>query len=522
MSESSLNLNENYLYLIYFLLGSTSTLWVGTYTLGLLESENITTSTLTFTYKYATYIGCFAILLVLSFLFLIAMTISFFNSINVEQALKRKIKKVRFNYLMLTYCKISSKSLYKTIGYQIDSIYQMLTYVCIKDLGKNADENLEEWFKSLDYLLNSSRMKTFDTQPKHGYLISEHEEQQLSLYNTILQNHISLIIKLIKDHKFKYGKKCINELLNYIPLQNQHISTKTSNDDLAKMTALYFINLNTLALFLFERNDISIHLLLDKIEKINYDLEEQQLEGILRTYISLIIKALEKNNVGYLSNLCYSLIRFITKDNSSDFKIPKSNNYSIKELEAIELFSRNVEDNQHDQGHNLNVSTCIYLILQAISKSIELSLYNCTGFLVKFLVTSFEDYQVKNVFNKFSSNYLKEEVSNTPFLRDNPLYSVLENEFRINPKVSKYFLYKMTILILGQQKYITKYNVNIWKVPKVKVDASFFDCNYLEYIFKKLRNSKDKYGLSYMQSEKFMNTLYIELRHTASENKQAD
>ena len=60
------------------------------------------------------------------------------------------------------------------------------------------------------------------------------------------------------------------------------------------MTSLYFINLNTLALFLFERNDISTHLLLDKIEKINYNLSDSQTEGILRTYISLIIKALEK------------------------------------------------------------------------------------------------------------------------------------------------------------------------------------------------------------------------------------
>ncbi|MGH1035742.1 hypothetical protein [Bacillus cereus] len=522
VSESSLNLSENYLYLAYFLLTSVSTLWIGTYTIGLLSSEKLIASQLTFTHKYATYIGSFSILLIFSFLFLLKMTFSFFGSIKVEQALEKKIKKIRFNYLMLTYCKFPTRFLYKRISYQIDSIYQMITYVCIKDLGKTAEMNLEEWFKNLHYILNSPRMNTFDPMPKHDYLISKHSKNQLNLYNTILQNHISLIIKLIKDHKFKYGKKSINELLEYIPLQSPYLSDANYNKHIEKMTSLYFINLNTLALFLFERNDISTHLLLDKIEKINYNLSDSQTEGILRTYISLIIKALEKNDVSSLSNLCYSLIRFITKDNESDLLISDSSTYTPEELAAIQLFSGGLEDIQNNSEHTLDISTCIYLILQAISKSMELSLHNCTGFLVKFLVTSFEDHQVESTFRKFSSNYLREEVTNKTVLDDNPLYFVLENDFRINPKVSKYFLYKLTVLILGQQKYIKKHNVNIWKIPHSTIDVSFFDCEYLDYIFKKLRASKDKYGLSYMQSEKFMNTLYIELRHIANKNKQAD
>ncbi|MEH7460087.1 hypothetical protein V7183_23665, partial [Bacillus sp. JJ1127] len=252
------------------------------------------------------------------------------------------------------------------------------------------------------------------------------------------------------------------------------------------------------------------------------NLNDSQTEGILRTYISLIIKALEKNDVSSLSNLCYSLIRFITKDKESNLILPENSDYSPEELAAIQLFSGNTGDNQNNSEHKLDISTCIYIILQAISKSIELSLYKSTGFLVKFLVTSFEDHEVNSTFHKFSCNHLKEEVTNKPVLNDNSLYSVLENDFRINPKVSKYFLYKMTILILGQQKHIKKHNVSIWKIPHNTIDVSFFDCSYLDYIFKKLRNSKDKYGLSYIQSEKFMNTLYIELRHIANKNKQAD
>ncbi|MEH7460088.1 hypothetical protein V7183_23670, partial [Bacillus sp. JJ1127] len=257
MSESSLNLTENYLYLAYFLLTSVSTLCIGTYIVGVMSSEKLIASQLTFTQKYTTYIGWFSILLTFSCLFLLKMTLSFFGSIKVAQALEKKIKAIRFHYLMLTYCKLPNRLLYKTISYQIDSIYQMITYVCIKDLGKTAEENLEEWFKNLHYFLNSPRMNTFDPMPKHDYLISKHSRYQLNLYNTILQNHISLIIKLIKDHKFKYGKKSINELLKYIPLQSSYVSDASYNKHLEEMTSLYFINLNTLALFLFERNDIS-------------------------------------------------------------------------------------------------------------------------------------------------------------------------------------------------------------------------------------------------------------------------
>lgn len=77
---------------------------------------------------------------------------------------------------MLTYCKFPTRFLYKRISYQIDSIYQMITYVCIKDLGKTAEMNLEEWFKNLHYILNSPRMNTFDPMPKHDYLISKHSK----------------------------------------------------------------------------------------------------------------------------------------------------------------------------------------------------------------------------------------------------------------------------------------------------------------------------------------------------------
>jgi hypothetical protein len=109
---------------------------------------------------------------------------------------------------------------------------------------------------------------------------------------------------------------------------------------------------------------------------------------------------------------------------------------------------------QSHRGNNSHIEKAIlYLILQVLLKSVELSKYPVTGFLIKYLITNHCKASIlKDTFQLFVDNKGEDQ-----FLSDNKLntrkYSDIKVEAVFNEETIEYCMQKMAIIIYTQQVY---------------------------------------------------------------------
>lgn len=143
-------------------------------------------------------------------------------------------------------------------------------------------------------------------------------------------------------------------------------------------------------------------------------------------------------------------------------------------------------------------------------KSIEQSSYNSTGFLIKLFVTKLysSHYWIDDE-KKYLTNIVYEEFLNSITKRNNDLKNaqLILRESEVNPTYNKdtldYCTYKLTILLYGQQLYASDNNlpgfgaINPTRYS-INMERGLANCDYVDYLFKKLENASDSYGLLFL------------------------
>ncbi|PEE56861.1 hypothetical protein CN277_11080 [Bacillus cereus] len=351
----------------------------------------------------------------------------------------------------------------------MESAYQMLEYMNEKNMNllfddmHNATKNPLSIFNNVNF---------FDLE-KGKILEHDRARVYMELYQSILRNHIKLIVKLFNANKIVKGKETLETL------------TKELNPELNTLFQCYNQQLYELTSNFNLGDSHKFNILIEALNKIEKG-------RIYKVYQNLILRAVESNDVKFLCDIVYSVTR--EEDNLKHYSgILMSNVY-------IDLLRGRI------------VQKDIHLTLRAILKSIQLGHHSCAGFLVKFLITRFKREDVNivlEVFSQDSANLVLDFSENEQYTDDETDDQKID--FNFNLPTFNYCFYKMTILIYAQQKFSRKNKLPRTDILQhnllLDVRKLLVDCDYTEYLLNKIINVKDKYGLLFLTNDDFIEHL---------------
>ncbi|MEC3885514.1 hypothetical protein VKA52_17480 [Halobacillus sp. HZG1] len=502
---------------IYFLLFLLISLCAIGYIINVLDVFNSIRSegsnSLKVTNEYAEDLSLIGIYILISQFFLLKCISKLFRNINIERLLKNKLKNTYLTYFLFTFLNVNpkrrgrtskqSKTIYKYLSSQVETIYQLLIQASKKNHGKVYGENFKDLRVLLHDMLIDYRLGSLDNTTKHLYLLHKHEKRHTDFYKTILKNHKQLITTLVSNHKIEDAKDAINLLLELMPSPSE----ETGQESYDRYLAHYYVTLYEVISFLYDNEILSVHSILEEMNNESGSTESTEQEGILRNFQSLIIKATVSNDVKMLSSFSYYLSDFFQKNDEeiNEAKVYLNNNENFTITEHID------EDEEDAKNGNTTdyLNGSIFIFLQALLKSIELTHYGTTGFLIKFLVTTYDSKMLNVVFLEF----YKDPYDNK-YLPKNRFYKDIDNDFHMNTKVKDYLLTKLIILLYSQQRYVIENQVNFLKVPEEPINISIIldSQKYLPYMFKKLEKAKNEYGLIFLGDEKFLKKIKKDFR----------
>ncbi|MED2634494.1 hypothetical protein P4216_22705, partial [Bacillus thuringiensis] len=493
ISDSSLNGKTINVFFVLFLWFSVASL---IYSMVIIEVFNAKDPSkleqgLALTYKYRGDLALIGLYAVSSFYFLFRSISELLNSITLKKLIHKKINKVYFNYFLMSFGKFGryKEKQYEYVSYQVETVYQALIQAADKNLGNVYSDSFKEWCRVMDYMLIEYRLASFDTTTKHLHLLNEYGEQHIKLYRTLLKNHKSLIMNLVKQHKIEDAKDAINKFLEYVPSPSKNNLNADFNYD--KCLSKYYVTLYEIIIYLYDNKNIGIHTVLDKLNSESETKEAIEQEGIIRNLQSLIIKTIQNDDVKMLSSISYYMNNFFNEKGSKTDKEETEVVFEVEvdkqlifvsELEDSDLSETNKDDEASAFDETLKdndfLSASVFILLQALLKSIELTHYKSTGFLIKFLITSYNSQIFNTVFNEFYVSPYENK-----YLPKKALYKDIDDDFHMNSNVKDYLLIKLFILVYSQQKYVIENDVDFWEIPQEVLNHSrISNTNYLKYM----------------------------------------
>lgn len=398
-------------------------------------------------------------------------------NLSIRNMLSDIIHYIRSELFILRFIHLSSqrKYIYSNLFSSVESLQQLMSMGIDKGMDEAYASCRKEWDKLLADLLQSPRFNSLDNTVISEYLLNQDEDKFEALYNLILKNQTALIMVLVKNHK-------IEEALNGIKL------FLSLNPSQVKLRFGYLNALQELAMLMYSNDSIGLEPIFEGLEKLAIE-DGGDHNGINIIYKCLINKAIIKNDVKMLSSISYSMSK------ASGFY--ENNNLKIDSNIRLLQMKNNISIGLKESSKDTLMHCIIYIFLQATLKSIELSHYACTGFLIKFLVTSFKSHLLNESFFAFTKN----EGENNPYLKQREVFSKINVSFNFNQKTSDYCHKKLTILLYAQQKYVVDRKIDFGEVPKSFIDISHVNCNYVDYLFEKIDAAKSKYGLLFLDDK---------------------
>ncbi|WP_139892845.1 hypothetical protein [Bacillus sp. D386] len=527
ISDSSVNGRTTFIYFTLFVLFSL----LSAYKISSIKNsfiafdEKIKATSLTHTHNNGEELAFIFLLIIFSLYFLSKLMIDSFRNLNLELLIFRKTIAANSIYssMSFSYTIYNQANIYELLTAQVETIYQVLIQISNKNLGRVYDRAYYNLEVLLFNLCAEYRLFGIDTTTKHLYLLNKFTKEHLDFYKSLLKNHKELIIHLVQEHKIQDAKMAIKILVDMIPSAT---TVKHNIDYYNEYLATYYTILYELLIYLYENENLGLYTVIEKLSSESISKESVEREGIVRIIQSLIIKAGDKNDVKMLSTFSYMLSSFCQPSETNDtnkttvslanlgIKIVEDD---IDEKEIQKLLDETgykefyeSEDRVKKNENNLDLLyATVFIFLQALLKSIEITNYKTTGFLVKFLVTTFDDKVVNRVFNDFIINPYHNLYWGTQ-----DFYKDIDSDFHMNPNVKDYLIIKLTILLYAQQKYIKINKVNFNKIPSNFIDINkLTKIEYLGYIFKKLEIAQKEYGLMFLQDDHFMNEIKLDFKY---------
>lgn len=542
ISESSLNSKRQNTFVLLFLLFAITTVIYSLRIISEFEEAKIgVNSPLAITNDFSNELGLISVYGGIGLFFVIMSIKELYNNISIKQLIQKKIKRTFFNVTLLSFTRteILRSNIYTQLTYLVESVYQTLIRSAESGLGDMYKKNYKQWRQLLRYFLISNRMGYLDSNSIHMYLL-RNGSKHLSLYKTILKNHLVLIIKLVEEHRIEDAKEAINEFLIYIPRPSSSNGYE-KEEYYDKYLSTYYVIFYELCMFLYDNKYIGIYSVLERMKSEIDSVNDVEQEGIMRNFVALIIKAIESNDVKKLSAFSYYLTEFFPDNqydvsNLEEFSSKSQEEHltytevasnvsqetsSFSNLEDIRLDDIDQYDFEEESSesfftnNNSYSKASIFVLLQALGKSIELSHYKCIGFLVKYLVTNYHAQSLDKAYSELLNNMEK-----NIYLPINDYYNKIDNNFHFNEKVERYILIKLSILLYGHQKYIRAHNVDFNIIPSKTIDLTWvFQANHLGYSFDKVLKAKGEYGLLCLNDDSFVNELKRDLRLEGNSKK---
>lgn len=418
------------------------------------------------------------LLITINIVYLIELIKYLFISMNSNRMLKSSIKSLHktldaliFFYRHKRFEDIL-KDQYKIMHLMIESIFQYLKF-----LGdNNMNNDFDEYIDSLNCVLNKFK------QPKSklkidnlsSYLLSHDRTLFIDIYKSLLRNTLSLILHLYKNSHFNKGKK----------VTDLYFSIFLDADDILKQH--FILSLNEFTDSLDYSNERQIKHFLTGLKQLPDD-------STLIIYKNLIQKLIIKGNIEMLTSVVYDF-----KEHSIDERRSHKQNPMSKAMAT--------------QNINVLKSNAIIILLQSLLKSIEISRYGITGFLVKYMITNFKGDEINQAYKK-----LKQKPDSFTSIfeanEDNP-EGLVESEIilvSLNAETFKYCCKKMIILLYGQQLFAKK--EKLWFVKNEKeyqsidIEQEFKNCSYSSYVMKKVKSVDSKYGLLFFEDEEILKNI---------------
>lgn len=400
---------------------------------------------------------------------------------------------------------IMISDLYEKLHYNIESIFQNLKFTANHNMNKEFERKIQKLKKEIIDKLKKS--KTSKEKLYSVYLYENDQDKFVEFYRSFLRNILSLINYLYKEKHYNKARDLVS-LYFSLYIESEHNLGRNFMDSLNEfLSSLDTNDSRQLRAFLDELNSIT------------------NSEQTLTTYHNLLIKLIIQDNIKVLTNVVYDFKNIIDIDKN------EANKYS-----SYKRFIAQVQNKQLEKQ-------VIYILLQCLLKSIEISHYASAGFLVKYLITNFsgEDineslFLLKENPNLFAYNLERENLPKSKLSQDN--YEYLDEEiaatkeisdineaiilhekqnrgeikpFNINMETFNYCLKKLVVLLYGQQYYAQK--KNLWFVTndsfrqEIDIKSEFENCSYSDYIIKKVISASSKYGLIFFEDDETMNRI---------------
>ncbi|MED4022004.1 hypothetical protein [Priestia aryabhattai] len=352
---------------------------------------------------------------------------------------------------------------YTQLHYSIESVFQNFKFAAENNMNKEFQHNIGQFEKMVikKFKLDTER---YNIGFVHSYLIEEGETQFLEIYRSALRSNLSLISSLMKNQHYNKAKDLVELYFNMYIAEEQFIRMFQNN------LAIYIDTIDT-------SDEKQLSMFLNGISTIP---KEQTL--FVSKY--LIMKLITKNQLINLTNAVYALK-------------PNLDNPTFK-------------------------NSTVIILLQNLIKSIEISNYATTGFLVKFLVTNISG---KDINRGLRILKLKPELFTTIWeerqedtdensfkgINEHPVYPI-----QINKETFDYCLRKAFILLYGQHLYSVR--ANLWFTKdreedgqEIKLNKSYKGFYDSEYIIAKVKTASSKYGLLFFEDAEVMKAIYKKL-----------
>lgn len=453
---------------------------------------------------YANRLCIYLILTVISVFVGMYIIGELFKSIDLRHTLERTVKETKS--LFLQHALSKKKHDYGQLRLYIESLYQLLSLSLEKNTGELFGQQFERWKEYLDEFHPGGTQSTesflqnniFDT------LYTKNENEFKKVYKVLLQSHTELIINVIKTNKLSDIQKALEVYKNLSPL--------STHDSLKKV---YTTSLHELIIYVIENHANRLPLVLDVLEKYASIEVVEGKHSTLKIYKSLILKSCVSNTVKDLSQLVYSMLKIL----DSGDQLERNRDSLIQQKIPV----LHVHDSRHDQRIENNKQASMFIIIQAAIKSIELSHYACIGFIVKMLVTVFNnDQKINEVFQLFCDKEATAYGQNNLFVKENNESSDVVVSTKFNVNTFEYCCNKFAILLYAQYKYAVKCDLprSNHKNSSNKIDRDIIEIKsainiqsdkYLTYLFEKIVKPKDKYGLLFLHDESFLDEFKKEI-----------
>lgn len=366
------------------------------------------------------------------------------------------------------------KNVYKEFHYNIESVFQNLKYA--------AENNMNQEFKdNVTYFENVAKMLTQENKSiKVGnissYLLELDDKEYINLYSSLLRNILSLIDYLYKNQHYNKGRRVVKLYFSlYITCEE-------------RLKRFFILSLNEF-LDSIDTNDNR------QTEAFLNGLRYIPLEDVLIIYKKLLLKLINDNNIKELTSVVYKFqdrIKDRKKEQSSDTDSP------LKPELIIPL------DN-----------FVVIILLQCLLKSIEISQYASTGFLIKYLVTNFTSSEINRGFTAIKRNprFFTKIFDQSTDVVGNDSDEIIIGEF--NEETFDYCAKKLLILLYGQHQFAIRnrlWFLNNQSSPEdIRLKEEFSNCSYSLYIYNKVLAASNSYGLLFFKDQDVMNMIKKEI-----------